>query len=248
MTPSKWKSKKKTPDNNLAKISNSLIEAFVKKNNLGALKILFYISKTKISVNDSELTSIILNTKELTSYCDINIATLRRNIEQMQETSISFIEDDSYEENITVIPYTKFVYGGHIEVKMFDKVLNLIAEVQNRFTIIDVENLMKLKSKHSVRMIQLLEMIESFSTFVAKRKTYTLEELNGMFGTNYPRLKEFERKILIPVKEELDQVSDLTYLYQLNFDKEDITKAGRPKAVSIVLDLVSNRKRQLKMF
>jgi plasmid replication initiation protein len=161
----------------------------------------------------------------------------------MQETSITFVEQNVFEEHIAILPYFKFSYGGKIEVKIFSKILNLIREVTNRFTIIDVKNLMNLKSKHSVRMILLLEMISGFSENVAKRKHYSLAELNGMFGTNYPRLKEFERKILMPVQKELNEKSKLSFIYEVEFDKEDISSRGRPKAVGIVLDLI--KKEQL---
>lgn len=240
MTPGQWiKEKKQVKKNNLAKISNSLIESFVKKNNLGALKILFYISKNDVVYGSDELVTLRFNVKELSSYCNINSRTLYRNIKQMQETSVSFVIDDNYEENITVIPYSKIEYNGFIELKLFKKILTLVSQVKNKFTIIDLENLMKLKSKHSVRMIQLLEMIDSFSENIAKRKTYDLDDLNGMFGTNYKRIKEFERKILVPVKSELDEISYLTFLYQINYDNPLHTR-GRPRAISVTIDLVSN--------
>lgn len=239
--------------NNIAKISNSLIEAFVKKNNIGALKLLFYISKSNLNYDyEKELQTFKIDTKKLIEFCNMDIKTLRRNIIQMQETVLTFISYNSegsarYEENITVIPYSKILYGGYIEIKIFTKILSLIADVKNKFTFIDIENLMKLKSKHSIRMIQLLEMIEGFSPNVAKRKTYSLKELNLMFGTNYKNMYEFDRKILVPVKNELDENSSLTFIYNFTFDKDDITAPGRPKAVSVTIDLLSNRTRQLKL-
>ena len=53
MTPSEARRKKLKPQTpeNLAKIDNALIEAFVSKNNLFALKILFYIAKMKIELD-----------------------------------------------------------------------------------------------------------------------------------------------------------------------------------------------------
>ena len=69
-----------------------------------------------------------------------------------------------------------------------------------------------------------------------------------MFGTNYKNFYELERKILIPVKSELDEFSNLSFLFSFNYDKSDITKAGRPKAVTVTIDLKSNRTRQLKLF
>lgn len=246
MLPSRIEQDNSSADSNLAKISNSLIESFVKKNNLGALKILFYISRSAFDLksHSSELITVNINLDHMLSFCNIDSKTLRRNVKQMQETVLTFVtfSDEGFsprlEEDITVIPYLKFDYSGKLELKMFSKVLSLVSDVKNKFTVINLENLMKLRSKHSVRMIQLLELIDGFSDHIAKRKTYTLSDLNGMFGTSYSRLKEFERKILVPVKIELDDISTLSYVYQLNYSKND-SRPGRPVASSVTIDLVS---------
>jgi len=249
MTPSEFKKQQiAKANNNTSAISNALVESFVNKNNVVALKILFYISKGKLEPKETELVHFKIDNKKLCDYCNIDMKTLRRNLKQMTETSITFVESGKYEEFISVIPRVKNVYGGFIEFTMFNKVLKLIQEVENKFTVIDLSNLMKLKSKHSIKMIQLLEMIKGFSENVAKRKYYSLEELNGLFGTNYKKVYEFERRILRSVKEELDQVSNLTFIYSQKMEKEDISKAGRPKAVGLYIDLIDNKKRQLKLF
>jgi hypothetical protein len=70
---------------------------------------------------------------------------------------------------------------------------------------------------------------------VAKRKTYDLNDLNGFFGTKYKKFNDIERKILIPVKEELDANSKITFIYETDYDYFDV---GRPKAISITIDVV----------
>lgn len=248
MTPSELRRLRNKPqdNSNLAKISNSLIEAFVSKNNLGALKILFYIARGKIEIDDRELRDIHIDTSSACNYCNIDIKTLKRNLKQMSETSISFIDNkNDITEYISVIPYIK-ITTKKIELKMFSKILNLIAETKNKFTIIDVENLMQLRSKHSVRMIQLLEMIKGFGLDIPKRKRYLLEDLNGMFGTDYKNIYEFERKILKPVKSELDDKSDLSFTFEAVY--EDSVKQGRPSAIGIVIDLIDNQRRQRRFF
>ena len=221
----------------LAKISNTLIEAFVKQNNLVALKTLFYIARADIKVPDFRLVTIDIDTESLCKYCNIELTTLKRNIKQMTETSISIVDEKS-ESYITVIPKAKFITGTNkLEIDMYKEILELVWQVEKRFTVIDVKALMNLNSKHSVRMIQLLEMIQGFSG--AKRKHYDLAELNLMFGTKYTRFAEFERKILIPTKTELDTNSKLSFVYQTVF-KENPKGKGRPIADSVTIDLIQN--------
>lgn len=221
----------------VAKISNALIESFVRQNNLVALKTLFYIARSDIKVPNAELTTFEIDTTSLCNYCHIDLKTLKRNVKQMTETSISIVDEKS-ESYITVIPKAKFVTGTNkVEIKIFKEVLELIWQVEKRFTVIDVKALMNLGSKHSVRMIQLLEMIQGFDN--AKRKHYTLAELNLMFGTKYKTLKQFEEEILKKVKEELDTTSKLSFVYQTVF-KVNPKGKGRPIADHVIIDLVQN--------
>lgn len=221
----------------IAKISNTLIEAFVKQNNLVALKTLFYIARADVKVPDFRLVTIDIDTESLCKYCNIELTTLKRNIKQMTETSINIIDEKS-ESYITVIPKAKFITGTNkLEIDMYKEILELVWQVEKRFTVIDVKGLMNLNSKHSVRMIQLLEMISGFDN--AKRKHYDLEELNLMFGTKYSKIAEFERKILIPVKAELDTNSKLSFIYTVVF-KINPKGKGRPVADKVTIDLIQN--------
>ena len=248
------KNTKSSSPNNLAKISNSLVECFVRKNNLTALKILFYISSISLQTPiKTELVSLRFKIKDILDYTNMDSKTFKRNLISMQETVLTFVTNDRegfarYEENICIIPYSKIDYNGYIDLKIFSKIHDLIYDVKSKFTVIDLDNLMKLTSKHSVRMIQLLEYIEGFSSSVAKRKTYSLSDFNLMFGTNYKNFYELERKILLPVQTELNEFSSLTFLFSFNYDKENKASSGRPKAVSITIDLKTNRQRQLKLF
>ena len=221
----------------LCKIDNQLIEAFVKKGNLPALKILFFIASSDIEITGDYM-KFNLDTKDVCERCNIDIKTLKRNVRQMTETSISIIDDKS-ESYINVLPFVKFRYDGKVTLEMRKEILELIKATKNQFTIINASKIMKLGSKHSVRMLMLLEYIKGFDEHVAKRKHYDLEELNLMFGTKYSKIAEFERKILVPVKEELDATSKLSFVYAVHKDKQTAT-VGRAKALGVIIDLIEN--------
>ena len=230
---------KKSIVNDVAKISNSLIVSFVKQNNIVALKTLFYISRSNVAVPSAKMATLSLDTSHLCDYCGIDIKTLKRNIKQMTETSINIVDDVS-ESYVTVIPKARFIKGTNkLEVDIYKEILELVWQVERRFTVIDVKSLMNLSSKHSVRMIQLLEMINGFSDTVAKRKIYSLSDLNLMFGTSYVKFSEFERKILSPIKSELDINSKLSFVYQIVFI-DNPKGRGRPVADKVQIDLVRN--------
>jgi len=232
---------------NTAKVSNDLIESFVKKNNLISFKILFYISRFDINIPNSSdnMIKLKIHTKDLEDYCNIDKQTLHRYVKKMVNTSICIHKNKEYISYISIIPRAKFVIGTNIlELEMFREVLELICQVKRRFTIIDTIQLMKLKSKHSIKMIQILEMINNYDEKIPKRKTYTLNDFNLLFGTNYKRLKSFEVEILKKVKKELDSNSKLSFIYQINYKKKD-SRAGRPYAYSVTIDLINNKPQRL---
>jgi len=223
---------------NTARVSNDLIESFIKQNNHIPFKILFYLSRYDISIpKDKELVEIIIDRNDLIEYCGIDKQTLYRYVKKLVNTSISIVKNNKIT-YISVIPKASFILGTNkLEITMFKEVMELISEVKRRFTTINIINLMKLKSKHSIKMIQILEMINGFDEKVGKRKTYTLEQLNNLFGTNYKRLKTFENEVLKKVQKELDDKSILSFIYQVNY-KKNPKGIGRPYANSITIDLI----------
>lgn len=224
---------------NMAKISNGFLESFMLNNNATALKMIFYISKSGLVVDPSAFMHFKIDIKALCDYCNIDVKTLRRNLKQLTEVSVAL----PYEKGvryISLLPYVDIGHNGVLEVKMFKEILDELIAVQSRFTVIDVRNIMALTSKNSLKMIQLLERINGYSPDVPKRKRYTLEELNSLFGVKYGRLGLFVAKILEPVRVELTSYSKLTFSYSIEYDKKDLTSPGRPKAVAIVIDLLTN--------
>jgi plasmid replication initiation protein len=158
------------------------------------------------------------------------------------------------EEGIVLVPRSKYDYTTKtIEIDMYKKILDLIVEVEERFTIIDVKNVMELESKYSIRMTMILEQVFGFKGSpenwdVKQQKTFSLDELNGMFDTNYKRFADFERKILEPTKVEMDDKSEISFSYTINKGYNSPLDRGRPKALGVTIKLVQNKIRQRRLF
>ena len=228
------------------KISNTFIESAIQKSNASAIKTIYYLASHLEGLTElkdkspTTLVSMKFDTREMLKYTEMKLPEVKRNLKAMQQTSITFInEEENIEEGINLLPYYKFVYGKHtVEVKLFVKIAELIIDVKRNYSIINTKALMKLKSKHTLKMLPLLQRIEQYSEEVGKRKTMTLGELNSFFGVNYKKLSQLELHILKPVKKELDAHSKLSFIYETNYDYFD---AGRPKAISITIDLIGNQ-------
>lgn len=242
----------------LVKVSNSLVESFVSKNNAVALKMLFYIAKQR-QKESGEVTTFTLSLDDFATYCNLDHRTIRDNVKAMQKTSVTFVEYNAdgkpkLERNIVLIPQTTYTYGEKtIEITMFKKILDLIVEVEERFTTIDVKNVMELESKYSIRMTMILEQIFGFKGTpenwdVKQQKTFSLDDLNDMFGTSYKRFADFERKILIPTKAEMDDKSEISFAFKINYGYISRIKRGRPKAIDCTIILKQNKNRQRRLF
>ena len=227
------------------RISNNFIDATIRNNTVGALKTIYYISALieKIeqfeTIGELNLLQLNIDTRDMLKFTELALPDIKRNLKAMQGTSITFVNEElEEEEGINLLPYYKFIYGKNkIEIQIFKKIADLIVEVKQNYTMIDTRALMRLKSKHTLKMLPLLMKISNYSSNVGKRKRMDLDDFNSFFGTSYKRLVEIERKILKPVQEELNLNSKLTFIYELNYAQIDL---GRPKADNITIDVIDN--------
>ena len=226
------------------KISNDFIDNTIKRNNLVCLKIMFYLAavlkKQDITdIEDTNLVYTIVDTKEMLQYINCNIKDIRQNLTAMQETSISFIDENERQvEGMNLLPYFNIKYGkNQTEIKLFKRIAQMIIDVEKNYTFLNTKFLISIKSIHTIRIFPLLKLIDGYNNNAKPRKTMDLNELNDFFGTNYKNLYNIEKKILAPAKKELDLISKLSFCYETNFDT--LGQQGRPKAISITIDLIN---------
>jgi len=235
MKKKKFTEQKLTP---MKKISNNFIDNTINKNNLNAIKTIFYLATVLDDFDfNKEIGTLKIDLKKMFKYTNLTAQEARNNLKAMQETSITFInEEKKWELHIVLIPRIEFFYGqNRIEIDLYSKIAKLIVEVKDNYTYIDTNILMSLKSKHSIRILPLLEKLRGYSSHIAKRKIMSLEDLNQFFGTKYKNIYEIERKILKPAKEELDSRPLISFVYRVQMESFG---RGRPRATSVIIDVV----------
>ncbi|MCK5535645.1 MAG: replication initiation protein [Bacteroidales bacterium] len=227
------------------KIANNFIENAIIKSNASALKTLFYLAsileRAELDkVKDDRIVGIVLDTKEMLKYTNMTMPEIKRNILAMQQTAITFEDKEAGTiTGMSLLPRYEIIHGkSKITLDLYGRVARMIIGVKSNYTYINTKTIMSLKKAHSMRMLGILNMIAGFDNEVAKRKRYDLDGLNEIFGTNYKRLIDVQRKVLAPVKQELDLSSKLSFLHEVNFDN---LGKGRPKAVDITIDLIDNK-------
>lgn len=233
---------------NSLKVSNDFVNSIITKNNYLTLKILFYMVLNGNNLSKNEETTVIsICIRELKKVLNIDFKNLRQNIKFIQKTLIT-IKQNKNIIDMTLIPKVVYNYEEQqLHITLFNDVLNELKELKNRFTTIDLNNLINLQNKHSIRLLTILENINTYDDYIGKVKTFTKDELNQLFDTNYKSVKEIERAILKPIKDELDQYSKLSFIYSLEYDI-DTLKVGRKPIIGVKIYLKENKIRQLKLF
>jgi hypothetical protein len=239
MLPSQLKKKKLEALNKPKvhqKIANSFIENVITNKNKTVIKIIYYLSTIVKNFDHSkELNTFVIEKNDMLNYTGLSSTVdIKNNLKKMSKTTITFVnEKEEEEEFISLIPRIKMIYGkGKIEIDMYSKIAKLLIDVVSNYTFIDTRQIMRLHNIHSIRILPILNMINQFNGHAKKQKTYTLNELNQLFETNYKSLSKFDLNVLMKAKNELDKNSPFSFIYETNYD---VLGVGRPKAVSITI-------------
>jgi len=216
--------------NDKAFIHNDLIKGMFENKTLTSLKLLLYIARVGLANNEIKhkeqgYYSIKLDIDDICSYTNTIRKTLLKALTAIQKTSITYFSTDKRRElglktRVSLIPKIDDISKNILKIDIHSDILNMIKETSNFTPIKNLKNIMQIKKANSIRMLMILNML---LTYTHKRKKYALEQLNFLFDTKYKNLYEFERKILKPVKEELDIHSSISFVYTKN---EDYKKVG----------------------
>lgn len=211
------------------KISNSFIENAISKSNLSALKIIYYLATILQDLDISnyeydELIEVKIDMREMLLFTELTNPTLITSIKEMQETSITFINEvEEWQMGVSLLPFYEVIAGKRqVRLKIFKKIAELIIDVKQNYTPMNIKELMEVRNKHSLRFLALLCMMTRGKQ---KEKTMNFEELKLFFGVNYKTWSELERKILVPIKDELDNNCKISFNYEPNFEN---LGQGRP--------------------
>ena len=223
-------------------LANSLFQAFIKKNSLIGLKIAIVLSGAKNQISFDEENRVMFDVDNLCTLIKCTRKELSNNLKKVTDVSFTYVNSEGglgHTHPMHSYEYVKRNKYLVIEVSSRAKELFIALGKGNySFSQANADNLMNLRHKHSLRMQLLLEQINCFDKHVAKRKRYTLEELNGYFGTNYARYIDLKRKILDPVKKEIDFSSSLTF----DFEMREELEAGTRRIKEVVIDIKDNKK------
>jgi len=227
------------------KIANTFIENAIADSNLNALKTIYYLSTALETVDmenmkDEKILGLRIDKRDMLKFMETTAPTLIKTTKAMQKTSITFYDDDGVIEGMSLLPRYRLVPNRNIvEFDLYVRIAKMIVDVKKNYTPMNIKELMKLKKAHSVRILALLNKLDTYKDKngnpIPKRKKMTLDELNAFFGVNLRNWNEIERKIIKPVKEELDAHATKSFIYEANYE---ILGRGRPSFKNVTINLI----------
>ena len=224
-------------------IANSLFLAFIQKNNLIGLKLAILFSGARMQIEYDQNNRVQFDVELLCHLLQVTKRQLSTHLKTVSKVHFTYVNEEGGAGFTTPIHSYEYINRNKkILIEVSSKAKALFTELSKgkySFNQANAVNLMSLKHKHSLRMQLLLEQINNFDENVAKRKHYTLEQLNGYFGVKYRNYYDFEKKILKPVQQEINSSSKLGFLYQLVDNKPSGT--GRPKIKEVIVDIIEQK-------
>lgn len=104
-----------------------------------------------------------------------------------------------------------FTSKGEVELCFDPKLKPYLLQLQSRFTSYKLRNVIKLRSRYSVRLYELLKQYETL-----KKRSFKLEELRLMLGLTKSELatwKDFRRNVIDIAERELPRKTDIAFSY-----------------------------------
>lgn len=220
----------------LAVKSNQLIEARYRLTT-NEQKVIYKVI-SEIGKDDTDFRIYTLKVKELADF----IGTRNKNFcNEIKKITKDLVKKTFTIKDLQVSWFSSAEYKnnqGVVEIEFSIKLKPLLLQLKEAFTKIDINEIVKLKGNHSLRIFELVKESE----FLGERK-FSVEELRyklGLEEDEYPLYSEFKRNVLKKAHEEINNKTGTS------FDYEEI-KGYKGKVVEILFKINSKDKQNKKM-
>lgn len=200
-------------ENNLVVKANNLIQARYKLT-LNEQRIILY-AVGKLDTNSEDFSIIPINIRsffKLLNTSQERYSEIREIIRGLTKKEI-IIQNQGNELITNWLSSMEYKETeGIIELEFSQKLKPYLLELQEKFTRYQLENILNLQNKHSIRVYELLKQYEA----IGKReiKVDILRDCLGIKKNEYSRFYDFERFVLKASKKEINKHTDLTVDYK----------------------------------
>lgn len=215
--------------------SNSLVEASYRLN-VSEQRVVALLA-AQIHPDDEDFKPYRFRVSELQALMDNNSKSVYAEVKDLtrglMKRVIQINEADGPLQVAWLSSAKYFTGKGEVELCFDPKMKTYLLQLQSRFTSFKLANVIKLRSRYSVRIYELLKQYEGLGS-----RSFELTELRRIIGLapdELSRWNDFHRKVLDVAKRELPQKTDLGFNYSTR-------KNGRAVA-SVSFEIWSARKK-----
>lgn len=231
---------------NIVQIHNNLVEAHYKFSKEQQL-IMLQVAKT-LQENDiydkNEDTLVEYQADELMKLLNIgDRRTLRGVIKSLQRCIMSFENfDEQWEADVNVFSRGRYFAGGHIEIKIDELMLPFFKELNDKFTKLNMKELVSFKSQYSIRIYELARKLQFIKEPQKKEKIYTIDEFQKMVGSSFKTWQHIKDKVLEPAKAEINGNTRVYFDYEpIESYKKGQTRGRKGiNEVKIIMNIVGH--------
>lgn len=193
--------------------------------------VLFAISK--IRPNDPPETIYELNIEEICDACGLEIdgggyyyKAIKDDLVKLT-TRLWIKMPDNVEATVAWISDAEIIpLSGKVYIKFHPKMAPYLFELQERYTMYHLENVLVFKSRHSIRLYELLRSYitnKMLDEGIEKNVSYKLDELRDILAVDkYPRWADLDRFVIRKAIEEINLCSD-----EIHIEYETYRGTGR---------------------
>ena len=195
--------------------SNDLIQKSRFSLTTNQQKIILYLI-SKLKYKDTDFTECKVDIKDFCKVCGIDLNNGRRynelknSIKQIADKSI-WLEKENGDETLVrwIEKPTIHKNDGVITIRLDDDLKPYLLELKEKYTQYELIYTLKMKSKYSIRLYELLKsrQYDKLKEYTVK---YSIDELKKLLDAeNYKTFKDFRRRVLDKATEEINSYSDI---------------------------------------
>lgn len=221
---------KRKPDysqDNKMVVSNNYIRAVhPERMNVNAMK-LFRLIVTQCRLSDSKFYEYECKIKDLSVLFETDPKNLYRDVQKLCKNvmqTVLYIGDGNPKhdwEYRTIFSICKYQSGkGIINIKLNDDVTDLFLQLRRNFTQIPISAILTMKSKHAIRLYELIcEKLMNHYPYadVSTEIQITLQEARAVTNTEkkktYDHIGHFKAKVLLPSLKEIEENANWKIIY-----------------------------------
>ena len=195
--------------------SNDLIQKSRFSLTTNQQKIILYLI-SKLKYNDTDFMECKVDIKDFCRVCGIDLSNGRRynelknSIKQIADKSI-WIEKENGDETLLrwIEKPTIHKNDGVITIRLDEDLKPYLLELKEKYTQYELIYTLKMKSKYSIRLYELLKS-RQYNKLRDYTVKYSIDELKRLLDAeNYKGFKDFRRRVLDKATEEINTYTDI---------------------------------------